>query len=117
MFGMIRFYRRNKMLYEVLDEFRDSTDEAAFLNKRLMIEINGRRLDTELRLYELCFLNSPNIGYAVIYDSKRGLSLLMDRYERDGRAECHPFEDGKVSIEACHKRRKQIITFSIEDAG
>ena len=114
MLGMIGYYRRNKILYELLDSRRGLTDESAMSGKRLIVDIDGRKMDTELRMNELCFLNAPVIGYAVTWDEKIGLCLLIDRYEKDEQTAVHPFEDGKVTIEARDKNKNRIITFVIE---
>lgn len=64
---------------------------------------------------ELCYLNRQNIGYAIVNDKEKGLCLLMDRFEKDGKAELHSFEEGRVITEVIYKKKKQTVQFILEN--
>ena len=57
MFGAVRRYQRNQRLYGILNDHRNYSDPTPIENKRLIVSIDGRSMDTELRPNELCFLN------------------------------------------------------------
>ena len=116
MFGAVRRYQRNQRLYGILNDHRNYSDPTPIENKRLIVSIDGRSMDTELRPNELCFLNPQDIGYAVVNDREKGVCLLIDRFEKDGEPEYLPFTDGSVTLRTESKNKVQIITFKIEDA-
>lgn len=114
MIGLIRYYQRNKILYEILEQTKKYSDEEYALDKYLIIRIGeDKEIETELRMNDLSFLNPYNIGYAIVKDMEKGICLIADKYEKDGQAEIIPFIENKVTIETTYKKKNYSISFEI----
>ena len=115
MLNIFRSLQRNKELYELLEDYKFYSDSQYDTDKKMVIQVDDRRMEVVIRMYELCLLNQQNIGYAIVRDKDKGLCLLMDKYEKDGKAEVRPFEDGRVTTEAVYKKKKQTVQFILEN--
>ena len=115
MFEIIRQFQRNKTLSELLEDYSYYSDSQYDTDKKLVIVVDDRRIECSVRMNELCLLNQQNIGYAVVRDKDKGICLLMDKYEKDGKAELHSFEDGRVITEVIYKKKKQTVQFILEN--
>ena len=113
MFGFIRYYDRNKTMNKLLEEYRYCSNVESAEGKSLIIEIEDWRTELPLRMNELRYLNRENIGYAILHFPEKGFYLLYDDFKKDTEAMLLPFNEGKITIEANYKKKKQSVSFSI----
>ena len=115
MLGLIRYWKRNKILYEILEDYKYYSDAQYDTDKNIIIQTDDSSINCVIRMNELCYLNRQNIGYAIVNDKEKGICLLIDRFEKDGKAELFPFQDGRVTIDARYKKKNQTVRFILKD--
>ena len=113
MFGLTRYYDRNKELNELLEGYRYVSNEELGEGKNLIIEIEDWSTEHPLKMNELRYLNRENIAYAVVHFPEKGFCLLYDDFEKESVARLLPFNDDKITIEAKYKKKKLKVSFSL----